>query len=100
MFSVFFYFFHSDLVRNSAILSSDSCERHLFSAWRWSISLWLAASFSIKLYGLLINLVSDQKIYHPIDGMLLTYSKYGIKAPVGYEESVRGLEPIRKGEMF
>ena len=77
MFSVSLYFFHSDLVRNSAILSSDSCERHLFSAWRWSISLWLAASFSIKLYGLLINLVSDQKIYHPIDGMLLTYSKYG-----------------------
>ena len=75
MFSVFLYFFHSDLVQNSAILSSDSCERNLFSAWRWSISLWLAASFSIKLYGLLINLVSDQ-IYHPIDVMLLTYSKY------------------------
>ena len=76
MFSVFLYFFHSDLVRNSAILSSDSCERNLFSAWRWSISLWLAASFSIKLYGLLINLVSNQ-IHHPIDDMLLTYSKYG-----------------------
>ena len=76
MFSVFLYFFHSDLVRNSAILSSDSYERHLFSAWRWCISLWLAASFSIKLYGPLINLVSDQ-IYHPIDRMLLTYAKYG-----------------------
>ena len=76
MLSIFLYFFRSDLVPNSAILFSDSCERHLFSAWPWSISLWLAALFSIKLYGPLINLISDQ-IYHPIDGMLLTYSKYG-----------------------
>lgn len=68
MFCVFLHFFHSGQVRNSAISSLNSRERHFFS------SLCRSSLVFNQIY---LRSASFPSIYHGIDGTLLASSKYG-----------------------
>ena len=69
MFSVFLYFFRSDLIRLKLFRLWITLNAIIFSSL---VNKRLRFQLNIPL----INLVSNQ-IYHRIDGMLLASSKYG-----------------------
>ena len=69
MFSVFLYFFRSDLIRLKLFRLWITLNAIIFSSL-----VYKRLPFQLNLPS--INLVSNQ-IYHRIDGMLLASSKYG-----------------------
>ena len=92
---IFLHFFHSIYVRNFAISSSNSSKTSFFSVHYCPSSL---ISNQIICHLASLNILCNQ-IYHRIDGTLSASSKYG-KHQLVYKESLGGLEPVRKREIF
>ena len=89
---IFLHFFHSIYVRNSAISSSNSTKTSIFLVHYCPSSL-----------------ISNQIICHHSISFVIKYTTestlhcqhlLNMQAPVGYRESLGGLEPVRKREIF